>query len=319
MYVNWLPVPCRKGYRQQPSVVPLLVPLLYSALRASFSQQCYASARFLLLVQIVPKCPASLPLYIVTYILFTFHSALAVLTAFSPALLLCITFSSAVPISVCLSFFPTLYFSPWLSLTVKISLSLPRLLCPPTHSAETQMTFQGWGWDWKVVPGCSVLADNEWACQIWYMWTARKNGALGALCERKRVGQRGREGVRERERSHLCIVTADFTLTLSLLYPVEQEGAPGGTFTKWGNTHLHTHTYSLYCTYTHSDTFVNTDISLQNTHVPPRTYSEKLLVDTFRHTQSHLRPKRTVYRITATEWLFGLFDLGMMSALIRLL
>lgn len=201
MYVNWLPVPCRKGCRQQPSVVPLLVPLLYSALRASFSQQCYASARFLLLIHIVLKCPASLPLCIVTYIFFRFHYALAVLTAFAPALLLCITFSSAVPISVFLSFFflPTLYFSPWLSLTVKISLSLPRSLCPPTHSAETQMTFQGWGWDWKVVPGCSVLADNEWACQIWYMWTARKNGALGALCERKRVGQREREGGREWE------------------------------------------------------------------------------------------------------------------------
>lgn len=319
MYVNWLPVPCRKGCRQQPSVVPLLVPLLYSALRASFSQRCYASAHFLLLIHIVLKCPASLPLCIVTYILFRFHSALAVLTAFAPALLLCITFSSAVPISVFLSFFlPTLYFSPWLSLTVKISLSLPRLLCPPTHSAETQMTFQGWGWDWKVVPGCSVLADNEWACQIWYMWTARKNGALGALCERKRVGQREREGGREweRERSHLCIVTADFTLTLSLLHPVEQEGAPGGTFTKWGNTHLLTHTYTLYCTYTHSDTLAHTDIPLQNTHMPTWTYSEKLLVDTFRHTQSHLRP---VYRIRATEWLFGLFDLGMMFALIRLL
>lgn len=112
--------------------------------------------------------------------------------------------------------------------------------------------------------------------------------------------ERGREGVRERERSHLCIVTADFTLTLSLLHPVEQEGAPGGTFTKWGNTHLLTHTYTLYCTYTHSDTLAHTDIPLQNTHMPTWTYSEKLLVDTFRHTQSHLRP---VYRIRATEWL----------------
>lgn len=124
MYVNWLPVPCRKGCRQQPSVVPLLVPLLYSALRASFSQQCYASARFLLLIHIVLKCPASLPLCIVTYILFRFHSALAVLTAFAPALLLCITFSSAVPISVFLSFFYQL------SISLRDSRSQSKFLSP---------------------------------------------------------------------------------------------------------------------------------------------------------------------------------------------
>lgn len=131
MYVNWLPVPCRKGCRQQPSVVPLLVPLLYSALRASFSQQCYASARFLLLIHIVLKCPASLPLCIVTYILFRFHSALAVLTAFAPALLLCITFSSAVPISVSLSFFPN---SLFLSLAHSQNFSVPASIALPSHT-----------------------------------------------------------------------------------------------------------------------------------------------------------------------------------------
>lgn len=45
--------------------------------------------------------------------------------------------------------------------------------------------------------------------------------------ERQRVKEKGSERGKH-ERSHLCIVTADFTLTLSLLYPVEQEGAQVG-------------------------------------------------------------------------------------------
>ena len=74
------------------------------------------------------------------------------------------------------------------------------------------------------------------------------NGALRHTV-REREAQRERERDRERERerdkserSHLCIVTADFTLTLSPLCPVEQEGA------QVGQTGEHTHT----------DTFENT-------------------------------------------------------------
>lgn len=80
--------------------------------------------------------------------------------------------------------------------------------------------------------------------------------------------------------------------------------------------HTCSHTHTLYTAHTHIQIHLLTQTYLCRTRTCLHEHSEKLLVDMFRHTQSHLRP---VYRIRATEWLFGLFDLGMMFALIRLL
>lgn len=203
MYVNWLPVPCRKGCRQQPSVVPLLVPLLYSALRASFSQQCYASAHFLLLIHIVLKCPASLPLCIVTYILFRFHSALAVLTAFAPALLLCITFSSAVPISVFLSFFFTN--SLFLSVTLAHSqnFSLPASIALPSHTlCRNTNDFSGMRMRLKSGPRLFYPCRQRVSMSNLIHVNSQEEWRIRRTVREEKSGterERGREGVRERE------------------------------------------------------------------------------------------------------------------------
>ena len=174
--------PCREGCAADLCSF-IISPSFVRRPRAPHSHWCSSSAPHLCLsmVSFSPNTdPTLLSPSLDLYYLSTFPSPspdtlLFVLHCFP--LHQCFPISCSFTVSLFQPLFPSPPHTPNFSLS--LSLSLYHSLCPHTHThtrSTHRSTFQGWGWDWKVVPACSVLADNEWACQIWCMWTARENG-----------------------------------------------------------------------------------------------------------------------------------------------
>lgn len=114
------------------------------------------------------------------------------------------------------------------------------------------MTFQGWGWDWKVVPACSVLCKQRMSVSSLIHVNSQGERHTEAHWETKSEREWDRDRKREKQAREIpsVIATTDFNLTL--LHAVEHEGAQVGLW----QTREHTltqvvcanaHTFSWTC------------------------------------------------------------------------